>query len=202
MLIVSITTNWQNFYIISISKRIILRSNQAFLRIGYAVAVVCHWGAFILCSYQLIAACYFYERLCIYFVYSMYIRNTYDGFRIGDRFDSIVSYWSKIHTLRLLLISFSTSFCKKYKWTFLVINIIIFYISFVNLTAISLGKIIDCLSLYPFEEKYALEQIQKAETIFMICVCYLLYDKGDFYCQIKFEDGKTISIGDCILLLI
>lgn len=113
LLIVIITTSWQNFYIISISKRIILRSNQAFLRIGYAVALVCHWGSLILYSYRLIANCYFYERLCIYFVYSMYIRNTYDGFRIGDRFDSIVFYWSKIHTLRLLLISFSTSFCKK-----------------------------------------------------------------------------------------
>ena len=115
LLIIIITTSWQNFYIISISKRIILRSNQAFLRIGYAVALVCHWGSLILYSYRLIANCYFYERLCIYFVYSMYIRNTYDGFRIGDRFDSIVFYWSKIHTLRLLLISFSTSFCKKYK---------------------------------------------------------------------------------------
>ena len=73
-------------------------------------------------------------------------------------------------------------------------------ISFVNLTTISPSQMIDYSPLHPFGEKYALEQIQEVETGFYGSRLIFLYDKGDFYYQIKFKNGKTISIGDCYTL--
>ena len=87
-------------------------------------------------------------------------------------------------------------FAKKHKTILLFINIVILYISFVNVTVFTPNDIVSHSPLHPTGIVYHYNDVQKVETGFYKHVIFFLHEKGDFYYHMIMKDGTKISIGD------
>lgn len=93
--------------------------------------------------------------------------------------------------------NFVLPFIKKHFLSFMLINVLLFYTAFVNVTTVSDQSIVKHSFFHPLGIRYDLSDVEKVETGFRENGFPFLYNQGDFYYQITMSDGVKIGFEDC-----
>lgn len=91
---------------------------------------------------------------------------------------------------------FVLPFVKRHKRMILFINIVILYISFMNVTVFTTNEMISYTPFNPIGNVYQYEDVQEVKTGFYKHKVFFLHEKGDFYYEMIMKDGTKLSISD------
>lgn len=85
---------------------------------------------------------------------------------------------------------------KKYRKSFILVNIVLIYAVITNVSVIDYSKIKTYSIFYPLGKEYSIEDIKSINTgVYGSRIPYIR-DKGQFYYKIKFNDNSTIDINN------